>query len=775
MKKYLTFFLLMLMSIGSVAQTTTNKLNLGAEGDVKDASDPWKFREITDIKDKLMVNDDLVISFDPANSDKDKKDQYAICSATKKDGKYEKLVVFSGTQDWFDCEAGQTECTVKITSDLLKAINSGGLRFEYNGLTNIKASIKRLNIDLSKLVPKDAENIGKNLPYKITDWYSDPYVLQDRNFDAVGKTLRVICVDAGDDAYAFLKKNDASWNSIMSGSDKFSIAGWRYFDIKVNKELNDIIKNTRTENNNNYGGLLIGGNNYTIYGIYLYGDKQDDSSNTLAWKEDDTDVIDTYTFENAIGGTTSWASADIPGSFFEYKGQTGNQEQGSGVSSTTKLANTKNNIIRLVFDGQAPEGAQVSAKDTKNDCKAAYIRQRQNDLSYVNYADCVGRDHYDFELSDAITIFADWNIVQTGAEGVKTGMLSKLLLNGMNVGAKGVKITSVQIRKSLISKYVKGYAELTGHALSASKWCSITFPYNLTHDQLTKAFGDGVRICELGSSEVKKDKISTGENKGSYHYSILFNFKKIGDNEGVNANYPYLIKLGSAENEKDDNVYPIEDVVADVRDFQAYEFRSGKFDLKALDETTKTQADRNEKVVKIEQDIKDKLNNDNVCMKFKSTAPVFNISNTSDGSGTKVEIINGVANDGFTLLTPPTTENGDTYYYMRNGALWPVLSQNRRLASGRAYVILPKETKVLFNANEQAGTLNQSKSIIAYSIDDEGGNTTGIDEMEFSAPVVRQAQQNVYSLNGQMIRKGVSTVGLPKGIYIVGGKKLIVK
>lgn len=159
-------------------------------------------------------------------------------------------------------------------------------------------------------------------------------------------------------------------------------------------------------------------------------------------------------------------------------------------------------------------------------------------------------------------------------------------------------------------------------------------------------------------------------------------------------------------------------------------------------------------------------------MKFKSTAPVFDISNTSN---TEVEIIKEVKNDGFTLLTHPTTENDDTYYYMRNGALWPVLSQDRRLASGRAYVILPKETKVLFDANKQAGTPNPSKSIIAYSIDDEGGNTTGIDEMEFSAPVVRQAQQNVYSLNGQMIRKGVSTVGLPKGIYIVGGKKLIVK
>ena len=757
MKKYLTFFLLILMSIGSVAQTTTTELTVGEEGDVNGT---WKFREITGINGQLKEFDYLVISFDAAT----KGNQYAICSATEKDGKYEKLVVFSDTQDWFNCNVGQTECTVKITSELLNKINLGVLRFEYNGLTNIKASIKRLNIDLSKLVPEGATSIDKNLPYNITDWYSKPYVLQVNNFNAVGKTLRVICVDAGDDAYAFLKKNDASWNSIMSGSDKFSIAGWRYFDIKVNNSLNDIIKNT--------GGLLIGGNNYTIYGIYLYGNKQDDSSNTLAWKEDDTDVIDTYTLTDAIGGTNDWVSAEIPGAFFEYKSETGNQAQGSGVSSTTKLANTKNNIIRLVFDGQAPEGAQVSAKDTENNCEAAYIRQRQNDLSYVNYADCAGRDHYDFELSDAITIFEDWNKVKEEAEGVKTGMLSKLLLNGMNVGAKGVKIKSVQIRKSLISKYVKGYAELTGHALSASKWCSITFPYNLTHDQLTKAFGKDVRICELGSSEVKKDEIKTGENKGSYHYSILFNFEKIGDNEGVNANYPYLIKLGDAANEKADNVYPIEDVVADVRDFQAYEFRSGKFNLDALDEASKD--NKVQTVVAKEQEIRDALSKDNVCMKFKSTAPVFNISNTSDGSGTKVEIINGVADDGFTLLTPPK-ENDDTYYYMRNGALWPVLSQKRRLASGRAYVILPNATKVLFNANKQAGTPNESKSIIAYSIDDEGGNTTGIDEMEFSAPVVRQAQQNVYSLNGQMIRKGVSTVGLPKGIYIVGGKKLIVK
>lgn len=461
MKKYLTFFLLMLMSIGSVAQTTTTELTVGKEGDVNGT---WKFREITGFKDQLKEFDYLVISFNPATAG----NQYAICSATEKDGGNYKKLVFNGNEDHFNCAEGQTECTVKITSDLLKAINSGRLRFEYNGLTPIKASIKHLNIDVSQLVPEGAKSIGNKHPYIIKDWYSAPYVLQDNNFDAVGKTLRVICMDAGDDAYAFLKNNDKNWSSIMSGSDKFSIAGWRYFDIKVNTELQNIIKAYGQDGKK--GGLLIGGNNYTIYGIYLYGEKQADPNNTLAWKEDDkTDLIDTYTITDVIEGTDGWVSANIPGSFFEYKSKTGNLEEGREVSSTTKLANTKNNIIRLVFEGKAPEGAQVSAKDTENKCEAAYIRQRRNeDLRYVNFADCAGRDHYDFELSDAITKFKTYEEVITGAEGVKTGMLSKLLLNGMQVGAKGVKIKSVQIRKSWISKYVKGYAELTGHALSAS-------------------------------------------------------------------------------------------------------------------------------------------------------------------------------------------------------------------------------------------------------------------------------------------------------------------
>jgi hypothetical protein len=104
-----------------------------------------------------------------------------------------------------------------------------------------KTSSTDFSDDLKKLIPEGAMSIGSGLPMPITDWYASPYLLQDDKFDAVGKTLRVICSETGDDAYAFLKINDAQWSSIMSGADKFSIAGWKYFDVKVNKQLNDII------------------------------------------------------------------------------------------------------------------------------------------------------------------------------------------------------------------------------------------------------------------------------------------------------------------------------------------------------------------------------------------------------------------------------------------------------------------------------------------------------------------------------------------------------
>lgn len=736
MKKYLLLMLLVLIGMGASASTEI-KLTLGEPE--TNSSNGWSSRVVTNAKEMIKQGDFLIFSFDEASS----SDQYAICNES---GDKIYTVGCKNNQNWYNCAGGQKDFVLTVTKKFYDAIKNGGLRLQYKGLKNLNGYIKRI----------DYKPTGKNVteimstPWYIKDWYSnDCYVLKT-NQDYVGKTLRVVCMETGDDAYAFLKKND--WSSLMSGSDKFSIAGWKYFEIKINDELNGVLKN----------GLRIGGNNYYIAGIYVYGD----DTTAPEWnKEDDSDIVDTYTFSEPIDGSNGWASYTISGSFFEFKGR----GQQRAIEPTKKIANTKNNIIRLYLK-DATSDAQISAKDAGN-VKAAYIRERKHDKTtdsyyYQNFADCGAVDHYDFELSDAITVFEDYNKPITNKpEGVKTGMLSTLLLNGMDVGINHGKITKVEIRKSMVSKYVTGYAIYTGHKLSSKYWRSVALPYNLSREQLEKAFGKDVVICELGESKVTKEETKK-DNLTHYHYGISFNFTKIPNGEGINANYPYMIKLKSGVKPAD--FYPIENVKADVRDYQAYEFRTGQFDLSALDAKEPTaDDDKYEKLKEIydyEQEIKEDLTD--ARMIFKSTAPVFDITNTGVGN---VEIIKGTSNK--TVLNIPSENNGATNYYLYDNVLYPVKDTPVKLSSGLAYVVFPAATRILF---EQPDDTAQAGAKITYFFCDEN-ETTGIEEIDMTPASVCKAQQNVYSLDGQLVHKGLSVEGLAKGIYIVNGKKVIIK
>lgn len=735
MKKYLLLMLLVLIGMGASASTDEIQLTWG---ETTSSSDGWSSQVVTNAE-KIKQGDFLIFSFDAASS----SDQYAI---SNKSGDKIYTVGCKNNQNWYNCADGQEYFVLTVTKKFCDDIQKDGLLLQYKGLKNLNGYIKRI----------DYKPTGSNVteimstPWYIKDWYSnDCYVLKT-NQDYVGKTLRVVCMETGDDAYAFLKKND--WSSLMSGSDKFSIAGWKYFEIKINDELNGVLKN----------GLRIGGNNYYIAGIYVYGD----DTTAPEWnKKDDSDIVDTYEFSQPIDGSNGWASGKIPGSFFEFKGR----GQQRAIEPTKKIANTKNNIIRLYL-GNTASNTQIYAKDAV-DSRAAYIRERKHDITnnsfyYQNFADCGGADHYDFELSDAITVFDDWDKPKTGTDGVKTGMLSTLLLNGMNVGIKHGTITKLEIRKSMVSKYVTGYAIYMGHKLSNTYWRSVALPYNLSREQLKKAFGDDVVICELGESKVTKDEIKEDNNLTHYHYGISFNFTRIPNGEGINANYPYMIKLKSGVKPVD--FYPIENVKADVRDYQAYEFRTGKFDLSALDAKEPTAGDANydklKEIFKYEQDIKEDLKNAH--MIFKSTAPVFDITNTDVGN---VEIINRTSNK--TVLNTPGNNGGATNYYLYDNVLYPVKGNSVKLSSGLAYVVFPAATQILF---KQPDDTAQAGAKITYFFCDEN-ETTGIEEIDMTPASVCKAQQNVYSLDGQLVHKGLSVEGLAKGIYIVNGKKVIIK
>lgn len=763
MKKYLIFLLLLLVSVGVKAVSINLTLGTRTGG-----TNNWYEQEVTDAKTQLQVGDIVVVSYSEVTSN---DCQYAICNKTgNKIYTNGADVVNGATQDYYTCPLGDKDFTFTVDQNLYNAIQSGGLVIQEKGLNadgKMTISVIRMTENWSQYKPANATEI-MSTPQYIKDWYNEGYVLKTST-DYIGKTLRVVCLETADDSYAFLKKNTSGWPSLMSGSDKFSIAGWKYFEIQINDELNGLLRGD---------GLRIGGNNYYIAGIYVYGT----GTSAPAWTEEESDIIDTYTFSTPLDGIAKeWEGAKIPGNFFEFQGQ-GDQ------ISTKKLANTKNNIIRFVFDGTAGAGAQVSAKDANpsstsssddilkdaNENYASYIRQRNHDdatnsFYYVDYADCPqGATHFDFELSDAITVFKNYNhpVVDNTdhAPGVKKGMLSTLLQNGMVLGVNKAKISKVEIRKSMVSKYVSGYAVYT-HPLSNTQWRPIALPYNLTKAQWQETFGNDATICELGKSSVTKSTVEQGDISNSY--GITLRFKKLeGD---LNADYPYIIKLGKAH---DGNDYVINNVKADVRDFQSYEFRTGDFDVTALDATDpevgSENYDKNHRIYLFEQSIKNKLAPEkNVCMMFQSTAPVFDIINSSVG---EVENINGV--NKFTTLEIPTDfakENINYFFY--EGELYPVLTESRRIISGLAYIKFPPATSSLFDDSSATQGVSLSKAV-TFSFDDD--NTTGIEEI---AVLPRKQQQtNVYSLDGQLVRKGTkSTIGLAKGIYIVNGKKVIVK
>lgn len=738
MKKYLLLMLLVLIGMGASASTDEIQLTWGEN---TSSSDGWSSLVVTNAGE-IKQGDFLIFSFDEASS----SDQYAICNES---GDKIYTVGCKNNQNWYNCADGQEYFVLTVTKKFYDAIQSGGLRLQYKGLTNLKGYIKR--IDYKPTGDNVTEIMSK--PQYIENWYSEGFVLHTDQ-DYVNKTLRVVCMETGDDAYAFLKRTDDGWPSLMSGSDKFSIAGWKYFEIKINGELNSVLKD----------GLRIGGNNYYIAGIYVY----DDGTSAPNWTEEPSDIVDTYEFSQPIDGTSGWANGKIEGSFFEFTGRSNGQP--GAVESPKKIANTKNNIIRLYLKDTTSD-TQISAKDA-GDVNAAYIRERKYDKTnksfyYQNFADCGVADHYDFELSDAITVFENYDKPITNKpEGVKTGMLSTLLLNGMNVGINYGKIWKLEIRKSMVSKYVTGYAIYTGHKLSSTYWRSVALPYNLSREQLEKAFGKDVVICELGESKVTKEKTTEEGNLTHYHYGISFNFTKIPDGEGINANYPYMIKLKSGVKPAD--FYPIENVKADVRDYQAYEFRTGQFDLSALDATMPAAGDHNydklKEIYDYEQEIKPDLTD--ARMIFKSTAPVFDITNTDVGN---VEIINRTSNK--TVLNIPSENNGATNYYLYDNVLYPVKDTPVKLSSGLAYVVFPAETRILF---EKQPDETQAGAKITYFFCDEN-ETTGIEEIDMTPASVCKAQQNVYSLDGQLVHKGLSVEGLAKGIYIVNGKKVIIK
>lgn len=116
--------------------------------------------------------------------------------------------------------------------------------------------------------------------------------------------------------------------------------------------------------------------------------------------------------------------------------------------------------------------------------------------------------------------------------------------------------------------------------------------------------------------------------------------------------------------------------------------------------------------------------------------------------------------------------NGD--YFMYKGKLIQVPSGN--MSDGKPYSYGLKAFRCWFEL--KANTPAEGKpSQVSLLIDGVEDSTTGIDDIHGSTDRTsyKRGIKGVFNMNGQMVRCSCSLEGLPKGMYVVDGKKIIIR
>lgn len=113
------------------------------------------------------------------------------------------------------------------------------------------------------------------------------------------------------------------------------------------------------------------------------------------------------------------------------------------------------------------------------------------------------------------------------------------------------------------------------------------------------------------------------------------------------------------------------------------------------------------------------------------------------------------------------TLNEGSYVVTNNGVLSRIPKDETEIKPYRSYIYFNR-----VNASAKAISL-QSMNVNGFENDED--NTTGIENLLFESGILTHSA-DVYSIDGQLVRsKALNFNGLPKGVYIVNGKKYVKK
>ena len=245
------------------------------------------------------------------------------------------------------------------------------------------------------------------------------------------------------------------------------------------------------------------------------------------------------------------------------------------------------------------------------------------------------------------------------------------------------------------------------------QWTTLTLPFNLTEEEVQKIFGDGTQLIQLNNA-----KVDNGCVKLEFIYHEIQN---------VLPGHPYLIKPTLTDITNDANVTVIKDNNT-ITNFTVFSKCVNPF-------ISQVDIDCDAYTFK---GIKD------YC-----TANVTSTSNTTNWS------VNFKKNDIF-------VSDGDGKLYVSGGSSY-----------GKGYRAWFE--KKVDTTDTTSGKINSISLVIDNPGDDDDNVVTTIDMVDVDPDVFNALgiATGVYNLNGQKVSDDMRS--LPKGIYIVNGKKIVRK
>lgn len=286
--------------------------------------------------------------------------------------------------------------------------------------------------------------------------------------------------------------------------------------------------------------------------------------------------------------------------------------------------------------------------------------------------------------------------------------------------------------------------------LNANMWNSLILPVDLTWGQMKRTFGDAVKVAKLAALTENSVQFVTVEPKND-------------DEVMVTAFEPYIV------------FPPYTQVKSAAYTVEHFYTSAGEDNSEWLGKDYKPSKDENNRLTKTLK--ADHYDITMVTLDRKKLNEYLNTTNweskttfSANGGGMVCKGTMAKTYENGKILSNRDDLNGD--YFMYKGKLIQVPHGDKD--NGEPYSYGLKAFRCWFELTDKT---SGKPSLVSLLIDGVEDSTTGIADIHCSTDRTsyKRGIDGVFNMNGQMVRRSCSQEGLPKGMYVVDGKKIIIR